>query len=182
MSPMSCQSYLPLPIVRAFVHRFRLGRSVAPPFGLGVPQWPRRQHDLLCPLLTSAPRSGGLSAPSVPSPATRRRSPEVSSTAFAAHPPDLQLQALDGYGLRGTLPARPTRAASYPVSVRRVAALLHASFRPRLAATPLRFANTSPPSGCVGDFHPQAVEHARHTTNPLAREGARVAVGAILAR
>jgi hypothetical protein len=30
---------------------------------------------------------------------------------------------------------------------------------------PLRFANTSPPSGFVGDLHPQAVEHARHTTN-----------------
>src|SRR5208337_3148085 len=26
------------------------------------------------------------------------------------------------------------------------------------------FAVTSPPSGCEGDFHPQAVEHARHTT------------------
>ena len=98
---------------------------------------------------------------------TRRRPPEVSSTAFTAHPPDLQPQALDGYGLRGKSSARPTRAASYPVSVRQVAALLHASFRPRLAATPLRFANTSPPSGCVGDLHPQAVEHARHTTKPL---------------
>jgi len=31
---MSCQSYLPLPIVRAFEHRFRFGLSVAPPFGL----------------------------------------------------------------------------------------------------------------------------------------------------
>lgn len=31
---MSCQSYLPLPIVRAFSHRSRLGLSVAPPFGL----------------------------------------------------------------------------------------------------------------------------------------------------
>src|SRR6478736_3104542 len=98
---------------------------------------------------------------------TRRRSPEVSSTAFTAHPPDLQPQALDGYGLRDQLSARPARAASYPVSVRQIAALLHASFRPRLAATPLRFANTSPPSGCVGDLHPLAIEHARHTTNPL---------------
>src|SRR3954451_22211328 len=98
---------------------------------------------------------------------TRCRPPEVSSTAFTAHPPDLQPRALDGWGLRGQSSARPTRAASYPVSVRRVAALLHASFRPRLAATPLRFANTSPPSGCVGDLHPQAVEHARHTTKPL---------------
>src|SRR3712207_7214264 len=44
------------------------------------------------------------------------------------------------------------------------AVLLHASFRPRLAATPLRFANPSPPSGWVEDFHLQAVEHARHTT------------------
>src|SRR5512132_3454989 len=98
---------------------------------------------------------------------TRRRSPEVSSTAFAAHPPDLQPQALDGYGLRDQLSARPARAASYPGSVRQVAALLHASFRPRLAAAPLRFANTSPPSGCVGDLHPLAVAHARHTTKPL---------------
>jgi hypothetical protein len=31
----------------------------------------------------------------------------------------------------------------------------------------LRFARTSPPSGCAGDLHPQAVEHARHTTKPL---------------
>jgi hypothetical protein len=27
----------------------------------------------------------------------------------------------------------------------------------------LRFAFTSPPSGCEEDFHLQAVEHARHT-------------------
>jgi hypothetical protein len=38
-----------------------------------------------------------------------------------------------------------------------------ASFRPRLAATPLRIASTSPPSGCAGDLHPQTVEHARRT-------------------
>ena len=31
---MRCQSYLPLPIVWAFDHRFRRGLSVAPPFGL----------------------------------------------------------------------------------------------------------------------------------------------------
>jgi hypothetical protein len=41
--------------------------------------------------------------------------------------------------------------------------LLHASFRPRLATTPLRFANPSPPSGWMEDFHLQAVDHARHT-------------------
>jgi hypothetical protein len=31
--------------------------------------------------------------------------------------------------------------------------------------TPLRFANPSPPSGWVEDFHLQAVDHARHTRN-----------------
>src|SRR5207248_2289460 len=29
---------------------------------------------------------------------------------------------------------------------------------------PLCFANPSPPSGWIGDFHPQAIEHAGHTT------------------
>jgi hypothetical protein len=63
--------------------------------------------------------------------------------------------ALDGYGLCDILPARPTSTASYPVSVRRVATLLHASFRQSLAVLPLRFASASPPSGCTGDFHPK---------------------------
>ena len=71
--------------------------------------------------------------------------------------------ALDGYGLRDPLPARPAPYASYPVLVHRLASLLHAAFRPRLATTPWRFAITSPPSGCEGDLHPQAVKHARHT-------------------
>ncbi len=62
-----------------------------------------------------------------------------------------------------TVPARPAPYASYPVLVHRLVRLLHASFRPSVAGTPLRFAMTSPPSGCERDFHPQAVEHARHT-------------------
>jgi len=45
---------------------------------------------LLCPLLTSAPRSGRLAAPSVPNLEQRRRSPQVSPIAFTAPPPDLQ--------------------------------------------------------------------------------------------
>jgi hypothetical protein len=73
------------------------------------------------------------------------------------------LRALDGYGLRGYGLARPTLTPLYPVLLHRLAPLLHASFRPRLTATPLRFANPSPPSGWVGDSHPQAVKHARHT-------------------
>src|ERR1019366_9243484 len=72
--------------------------------------------------------------------------------------------ALDGYGLRCHWPARPAPYASDPVLVHRLVRLLHASFRPRLTTTPLRSATTSPPSGCRGDFHPRAVEHARHTS------------------
>src|SRR5450631_28076 len=67
------------------------------------------------------------------------------------------------YGLRDHLPTRPARLACYPVLVHRLVLLLHASFRPRLTATPLHFANPSPPSGWAGDLHPQAVKHARHT-------------------
>jgi len=70
---------------------------------------------------------------------------------------------LDGYGLRCSLPTRPRVQASYLVLVHRRTLLLHASFRPHLAMTPLRFANPSPPSGWIRDSHPQTVEHARHT-------------------
>jgi hypothetical protein len=71
---------------------------------------------------------------------------------------------LEGYGLCCSLPTRPRVQASYPILVHRHTPLLHASFRPRLATTPLRFANPSPPSGWIRDLHPQTVEHARHTT------------------
>jgi hypothetical protein len=37
--------------------------------------------------------------------------------------------------------------------------------------TPLRFANPSPPSGWIEDFHLQAVDHARHTTERPPRGG-----------
>src|SRR5947207_5048010 len=56
-------------------------------------------------------------------------------------------------------PGRPR----YPMFVHQATALLHASFRPRLATTPLRFANPSPPSGWIKDFHLQTTDHARHT-------------------
>ena len=36
----------------------------------------------------------------------------------------------------------------------------------------MRFAKPSPPSGWLGDLHPQAIEHARHATNPLRGSGA----------
>src|ERR1700722_4958673 len=64
-------------------------------------------------------------------------------------------------------PGRPR----YPIFVHRAAALLRASFRPRLATTPLRFANPSPPSGWMEDFHLQAVDHARHTEKTPPKRG-----------
>ncbi len=45
---------------------------------------------LLCPLLTSAVRSGSITQSSVLNPGQKGRSPEVSSTAFRTQPPDLQ--------------------------------------------------------------------------------------------
>ncbi len=115
----------------------------------------------LCPLLTSAPRSGRLATSSVPKDTVQisRSKPD----SLHRTPAGFTALALDGYGLCDILPARPASAASYPVSVRRVATLLHASFRQSLAVLPpvqargrlLRFASASPPSGCTGDFHPQ---------------------------
>ncbi len=84
-------------------------------------------------------------------------------------PAGFTVQALDGYGLRDFLPARPTRAASYPVAVRQVAISFHASFRRSLAVPPFRFTRASPPSGCTGDFHPQTAGHAQHTGSALER-------------
>ena len=94
---------------------------------------------------------------------TRRRPPEVSSTAFDAQPPDLPPAALMDMGFPVLCPLARCRRPLHPVFVHRLAPLLHASFRPRLAATPLRFAIPSPPSGWEENFHLHAVEHARHT-------------------
>src|SRR6266404_1458373 len=119
---------------------------------------------LLRPLLTSALRSGRLTTASVPKTGTQRRPPKVRSTAFTARPPDLppQPSMTVDFAISCSL-VRPGRPR-YPVFVHRAAALLHAFFRPHLAMTPLRFANPSPPSGWIEDFHVQAVVHTRHTT------------------
>src|SRR6516164_9134650 len=98
---------------------------------------------------------------------TQRRPPEVRPTAFAARPSDLPprpLMAVD-FAINGSL-VRPGRPR-YPLLVHRAAVLLHAVFRPHLAVTPLRFANPSPPSGWIEDFHLQAVVHTRHTRKSL---------------
>jgi hypothetical protein len=94
---------------------------------------------------------------------TQHRPLEVRPTAFAARPPDLPprpLMTMD-FAISSSL-VRPGRPR-YPVFVHRAAALLHAFFRPHLAMTPLRFANPSPSSGWIEDFHLQTVVHTRHT-------------------
>src|SRR6266705_5838051 len=88
------------------------------------------------------------------------------------------LRALDGYGLRDPLPARPALAPR----IRFLFIGSHLCFAlpsdPASRRQPLRFTNPSPPSGWVEDFHLRAIEHARHTTNPLPREwGERIDEG-----
>ena len=95
---------------------------------------------------------------------THVRPPRLSLTTFVARPPDLQRWPLMDGGLSRLLSARPARTAYYPISVRRAAILLHAAFRPRLATTPLRFANPSPPPSWIRDLHPQVEKHAWQTT------------------
>jgi len=90
-------------------------------------------------------------------------SPEVSSTAFDAQPPDLPPVCLVDTGFAVLCQLAPHRRPHHPVLVHRLAPLIHASFRPHLATTPLRFSSPSPPPGWAGDFHPLAVEHVRHT-------------------
>src|ERR1700740_1171992 len=100
---------------------------------------------------------------------TQCRSPEVRSTAFAARSPNLPprpLMAVD-FAIISSL-VRSGRP-HYPVLVHRAAVLLHAFFRPHLAMTPLRFANPSPPSGWIEDFHLRAVVHTRHTKQRAGR-------------
>ena len=90
-------------------------------------------------------------------------SPEVNSTAFDAQPPDLPPVCLVDAGFAVLCQLAPHRRPHHPVLIHRLAPLIHASFRPRLATKPLRFSSPSPPPGWAGDFHPLAVEHVRHT-------------------
>src|ERR1700733_3648137 len=72
-------------------------------------------------------------------------------------PAEFTVQVLDGYGLRDFLPARPTRAASYPVAVRQVAISFHASFR--------RSSRFRPCASLV--LHLHQVAHGTFTPRPL---------------
>src|SRR5713226_2284516 len=145
--------FLRLPItVQAFVPRYRLGLSVAPPFGLE------------CLTSLADVRSTMPSADFCPP----GRSPEVSSAAFRALSPDLRSACLMDMDFTVAWLLVPrSRLISGSCSSTR-------AFAPRFLRTPimrlhLRFANPSPPSGRIGDFHFRATEHARHTGCALSR-------------
>ena len=101
-------------------------------------------------------------------------SPEVSSTAFRAQPPDLPPVLLVELGFAIISPLAPYRRPRYPVLVHRLKLLIHASFRPRLTTTPLRFSSPSPPPGWAGNFSPPSCRTcSAHKKTPPAnsREG-----------
>src|SRR6516164_6390446 len=168
-SSLRLMSYWPLLLVRAFGHRSRLGLSIAPPFGFGSASLALPTcHDLLRPLLTSAPRSSCLLTASVAE-ATRSRSPGVISAAFRAQPPDLRFPPLMDMDLAVSCPlVRRWRLVSgFCPSTR--------TFDPCFFRTPPRggspciITRPSPPSGWPEDLHLQTAEHAQHTTKPLGR-------------
>src|SRR5215472_6868736 len=103
---MSRQAYLPLPVVRAFGPRSRLGLSVAPPFGVGVPTSLAdglAYYALCCAIrrpLGLLSRRNGDTRQISRGKLNRLRCTTAGST----------LRAVDGYGLRDALPARPTLA------------------------------------------------------------------------
>ena len=118
--------------------------------------------------LTSAPRSCAFRraqsslGPKDPQ-GTRCRPPEVSSIAFRTLPPEFTSDVLDGYGLRGNLPARPPPAASYPVLVHWLVRLLALPSDPVSRRQPLRFAILHLHQVGARTFTSPATEHARHT-------------------
>jgi len=71
---------------------------------------------------------------------THSRPPVISSTAFYARPPDLPPVPLMDMGFAIVCSLARHRRPLHPILVHRPACLLHASFGPHLAVTPLRFA------------------------------------------
>ena len=176
-------SYSPLCIypfeggtVQAFGPSFRFGLSVSPPYrlwsaSLALPTaWPTMPSadcrvPFSSPLDSLSPAFAG----------QRARLSRGKPGGLPCIPAGSTSEVFDGYGLCGT---EPTRPASSAFGIRFL------FVRPQVCTTlpsdaslrwpPLRVASTSPPSGCTGDFHPQATGHARHTpVAPLA--AARVA-------
>src|ERR1700674_2141070 len=78
------------------------------------------------------------------------------------------------YGLRSTLPARPTLTPYIRfLFIDSHICLTLPSDLP-CGDSPCVIANPSPPSGWIEDLHLLAAEHAQHTTKPLARRTLRV--------
>ena len=98
---------------------------------------------------------------------TCRRSPEVILTAFDARPPDLPPAGLMDMGFAIICPLARYRRPPYPALVHRLAPLLHASFRLRLAAkchSTLALCYHFTLIRLGRDLHLQAVKHAGHTS------------------
>ena len=102
-------SYLPLLSFGPSVHRFRLGLSVCSTFrsrsaSLTLPTtWPNTPSADFCPAVR--PSLGGPSRRSDTEQISRGKFSRLPCTVAGSTP-----RVLDGYGLRSTLPARPTLA------------------------------------------------------------------------
>ena len=116
----------------------------------------RNSFRLLRRLLTSPPRSRALRPAQSGVPDTTEIS-RGKIDRLACTPAGFTTPALDDRGLCDQLLARPAGWASLSGFVHRAAGLLHASFRPHLAMTPLRFTNPSPPSGWVQGLPPPSL-------------------------
>src|SRR5262250_2021916 len=85
------------------------------------------------------------------------------------------LRTLDGYGLRGKLPALPVLAPCISGSCSSARTFDPCFFRtPPRGGSPCIITRPSPPSGWPEDLHLQAAEHAQHTTKPWSRRTLRV--------
>jgi hypothetical protein len=103
--------------------------------------------------------------------ATSQDTPQISRGKFDSSrytTAGFTVLALDGYGLRDLTLPRPAFPPLYPVPVRRLVSLFHASFRPHFAVAPLRFPTLllhqdgrglAPPSSRTCPAH---VRHPRH--------------------
>src|SRR5215831_950541 len=109
LSSLRLMAYRPLLLVRAFGHHSRLGLSIAPPFGfrsasLALPtSWPNMPSADFCPAVRL--RFDILSRRSDTKQISWGKLSRLLCTAAES-----TLRTLDGYGLRGKLPARPALA------------------------------------------------------------------------
>ena len=158
-----------------FSRRFRLGLSVAPPFGLGVPKWRLPTARPTMPSADSCAVSQvPLRFPQFRIRNTTQDAPQVSSVAFHRTAlPDLH-----------TWPLMDMDFATSCSLVR--PSLPHIRFlfvRSRFCSTipsdttsrrcPCALLILRPPSGWIEDFHFPATEHAGHTTKPRSAAGCR---------